>query len=198
MSFCHSYACSFVLARTLCCMWCSICCACIPVEVKEAAHAVQHAVLNALQTSCNGLPAFLQQLLDKQQQMQAIFGQQVPAQTGQEAQQMLCAPLGGVRFYAILPPNPMLFLFEAVRCMLRVSLSPQVLLLAVNRYSFCLDHGRANKLHHALSYPMTLKLRPQWTSDDCQDRRSTQYQLIGLVTHHGQKATGGRGQRQQP
>jgi hypothetical protein len=34
-------------------------------------------------------------------------------------------------------------------------------------------------------YPLSLRMKPQWTSDDCPERRSAQYQLIALVTHHG-------------
>jgi hypothetical protein len=65
----------------------------------------------------------------------------------------------------------------------------QVLLLAINRYSFSLDRG-SSKLHHNLAYPLSLKMKPRWTSDDCPERHSAQYQLIALVTHHGRNASG--------
>ncbi|WIA40817.1 hypothetical protein OEZ86_004495 [Tetradesmus obliquus] len=72
----------------------------------------------------------------------------------------------------------------------KISKLPQVLLLAINRYSYSLDRGSA-KLHHSVSYPLQLKMKPGWTSDDCPERRSAQYQLIALVTHHGRNASGG-------
>ncbi|KAF6262817.1 hypothetical protein COO60DRAFT_573899 [Scenedesmus sp. NREL 46B-D3] len=71
----------------------------------------------------------------------------------------------------------------------KISKLPQVLLLAINRYTYSQDRG-SSKLHHNVTYPLSLRMRPQWTSDDCPERRSAQYQLIALVTHHGRNASG--------
>lgn len=68
----------------------------------------------------------------------------------------------------------------------------QVLLLHLMRYSFGAERGVASKLHHTVSYPANLRLRPQWTSEDCPERRSASYRLIAMVTHHGRNTSGAR------
>jgi hypothetical protein len=77
----------------------------------------------------------------------------------------------------------------SLTCSLCVPQLLQVLLLAINRYSYSLGRG-SSKLHHNVTYPLSLRMKPQWTSDDCPGRRSAQYQLIALVTHHGRNASG--------
>ncbi|KAI8476778.1 MAG: hypothetical protein J3K34DRAFT_400419 [Monoraphidium minutum] len=70
---------------------------------------------------------------------------------------------------------------------------PQMLMLHINRFAYDAERNATVKLHQHIAFPPLLRLRPQWLSDDCPDRRGAAggYRLVASIIHHGRNSSSG-------
>lgn len=57
-------------------------------------------------------------------------------------------------------------------------------------YSF--GEAGASKMHHQVAFGPSLRIQPQWCTDDCVGRKHASYRLVATITHHGRHASGAR------
>jgi len=64
-------------------------------------------------------------------------------------------------------------------------------MLHLNRFTYDAARNATVKLNHHVSFPAHLRLRPQWLSEDCPDRRgaSQGYRLVASIIHHGRNSS---------
>lgn len=71
-----------------------------------------------------------------------------------------------------------------------IEVLPPVLILHLKRFSFGLQG--AEKVHKAVSYPLSLKIRPAWlASEKKYTAQQRTYSLVAVVSHLGQEVAGG-------
>jgi hypothetical protein len=65
-----------------------------------------------------------------------------------------------------------------------------MLMLHINRFAYDAKRNATVKLHQFIAFPSHLKLRPQWLSEDCPDRRGAVqgYRLVASIIHHGRNS----------
>jgi hypothetical protein len=70
-----------------------------------------------------------------------------------------------------------------------------MLMLHINRFAYDAERNATVKLHQFIAFPAHLKLRPQWLSEDCPDRRGAAqgYRLVASIIHHGRNSQSERG-----
>jgi hypothetical protein len=58
----------------------------------------------------------------------------------------------------------------------------------ITDYSF--GEAGASKAHHQVQFSPSLRILPQWCTEDCAGRKHSQYRLVATVVHHGRHASG--------